>query len=136
MPNKSSSLSYRWMEEVWDNGREDAIDEMMDANAIVHGIEGINAPGPEGFKMFFKSFKQQFPEISIDVEDVISEADFETARCNVSAVDANGKKVNFTGMTFIQIRNGKIVEAWNNFDFLSMYQQLGFNITAPQETPV
>jgi len=133
MPNKTSSLSYRWMKEVWDNGREDAIDEMMDANAIVHGIDGVNAPGPEGFKVFFKSFKQQFPDISIDVEDVISEADFETARCNVNAVDANGKKVNFSGITWLQVRNGKIVEAWNSFDFLSMYQQLGFKITAPEE---
>jgi predicted ester cyclase len=28
-------------------------------------------------------------------------------------------------MTITRIANGKIVEAWNNFDFMKMYRQLG-----------
>ena len=58
MPNKNLSLTYRWMEQVWNRGSEDAIDEMLDANAIVHGIEGIDEPGPSGFKIFHRSFKE------------------------------------------------------------------------------
>jgi predicted ester cyclase len=38
---------------------------------------------------------------------------------------ATGKRVDFYGMTMVRVRNGKIVEAWNNFDFLSFYQQIG-----------
>lgn len=52
MPNKNSSLTCRWMQEVWNEGREDAIDEMLDENAVVHGIEGITEAGPNGFKIF------------------------------------------------------------------------------------
>jgi hypothetical protein len=36
MPNKNSTLTWRWMKEVWNEGRETAIDEMLDANAILH----------------------------------------------------------------------------------------------------
>jgi predicted ester cyclase len=39
---------------------------------------------------------------------------------------ASGQTVNFTGQTTIKVNDGKITEAWNNFDFLSMHQQLGF----------
>jgi predicted ester cyclase len=28
-------------------------------------------------------------------------------------------------MTIVRIANGKIVEAWNNFDFMTMYKQCG-----------
>jgi predicted ester cyclase len=30
-----------------------------------------------------------------------------------------------TGMTIVRVRDGKIIEAWNNFDFMSMFKQLG-----------
>jgi predicted ester cyclase len=31
----------------------------------------------------------------------------------------------FTGIAILRIRDGKIVEAWNNFDFQTMTAQLG-----------
>jgi predicted ester cyclase len=33
--------------------------------------------------------------------------------------------VEFTGISILRVENGKIVEAWNNFDFMKMHQQLG-----------
>jgi predicted ester cyclase len=33
--------------------------------------------------------------------------------------------VEFTGMVIVRIKDGKFVEAWNNFDFLTMNQQIG-----------
>lgn len=133
MPNKNSTLTLRWMEQVWNQGRESAIDEMMDATAVVHGIEGIDTPGPEGFKTFYRSFREQFPKIHIEVEDVVSQDNYESARCTVRATNTSGQEVQFSGMTYVQLQNGKIVEAWNSFDFMSMYQQLGFKMTAAEE---
>ena len=133
MPNRNSTLTYRWFQEVWNNGRKEAIDELLDVNGVIHGIEGINVPGPEGFKVFYDSFRQQFPKIHVEVEDAVSEDGYETSRCTVTATNANNQTVNFSGMTFIRVKNNKIVEAWNNFDFLSMYQQLGFKLAAPDE---
>jgi len=132
MPNKNLTLTYRWFNEVWNNGRKTAIDELMDANTVVHGIEGITAPGPEGFKVFYDSFKQQFPQVHVEVEDTVSEEGFEPSRCTVRATTANNQTVTFSGMTFLQVRDNKIVEAWNNFDFLSMYHQLGFKMASPE----
>ncbi len=136
MPNKNSTLTYRWMQEVWSQGREDAIDEMMDANAVVHGIEEIKEPGTQGFKQFFRNFRTQFPQLHVEVEDVVVQDNCETSRCIVDATTANGQKVHFTGMTFVRIQDGKIAEGWNNFDFMTMYRQLGFKMAPAEELTV
>jgi len=133
MPNKHQTLTYRWMHEVWNEGSEAAIDSMLDEKAVIHGIEGITEPGPKGFKIFHQNFKQQFPTLHVEVNDVFSEGGYETSRCTVDGTTVNGQKVHFTGMTCVKIENNKIVEGWNNFDFLSMYQQLGFKMTLAEE---
>lgn len=135
MPIKNSTLTYRWMQEVWNEGREEAIDEMMDENVVVHTTDEIKGKGTAAFKQFFQDFRSKFSEVHVEVQEVIAEADFETSRCMVEVTTADGQKVNFSGMTIVRIVNGKIVEAWNNFDFLSMYQQLGFKMVAPDAKP-
>jgi predicted ester cyclase len=35
-----------------------------------------------------------------------------------------GKAVRFGGMCIVHVKDGKVEESWNNFDFLSMYEQL------------
>ena len=132
MPNRDSTLTYRWMQEVWNNGREDAIDEMLDAEAVIHGLDEVKEPGPESFKQFYRSFRNQFPQVNVEVEDVVVQDGNETSRCIVNATTASGQQVQFTGMTFIILKDGKIGEAWNNFDFMSMYQQLGFRMAAAE----
>ena len=133
MTNKDSSLIKRWMDEVWNQGREDAIDQILDADAVVHGIEGIDKPGPAGFKIFHRSFKEQFPTINITVDHVVSEDEYETGRCTVNGTNAAGQSVRFTGMTQVRIANGKIIEAWNYFDFKNMYEQLGYKMMLADE---
>jgi predicted ester cyclase len=39
------------------------------------------------------------------------------------------KAANITGICIARIEDGKIAEGWNNFDFLSMYQQLGMTLS-------
>jgi predicted ester cyclase len=38
------------------------------------------------------------------------------------------KPINITGTCIARIENGRIVEGWNHFDFLSLYQQLGMQL--------
>ena len=56
----------------------------------------------------------------------------EPARCLVTGTHtgeslgrpSTGKPVIFHGMTMVRLKDGKIVESWNNFDFMTMYKQL------------
>ncbi|HEX8291715.1 MAG TPA: ester cyclase [Pyrinomonadaceae bacterium] len=130
------ALIRRWFEEVWNKGRAEAIEEMFDEEGVAHGLaDETGAPlrGPANFREFHGRFRGAFPGVEVLVDDAISEGDRVAARCTVRArhegdtlgFAATSRPVEFTGMTFARVRGGKIVEAWNNFDFMSMFRQLG-----------
>ena len=131
MRNAQSTLIHKWFDEVWNKGNEDAIGQLMTKDTRAHGIVAPDQPGgAEGFKLFYNDFKNQFHDIKVDVEDVVSQDDVESARTTVHARHtASNKPVTFTGMCMARIEGGQIAEAWNNYDFLGMYQQLGHKIT-------
>jgi steroid delta-isomerase-like uncharacterized protein len=131
------ALVRRWFEEVWNKGREDAIDEMFAEDGIAHGLadEAGAEPlrGAAGFKPFYRNFRSAFPDIEVVVEDTIAEGDRVAARCTVRATHAGDtlgfaatqRPVEIGGITIARISDGKIVEAWNHFDFMKLFQQIG-----------
>jgi steroid delta-isomerase-like uncharacterized protein len=133
---ENKALVRRWFEEVWNKGRADAIGEMLAEDAVVNGLsEDAANPlrGPAGFVPFHAQFREAFPGIEVVVEDTIAEGDLVAVRCSVKGKhvgDSLGFKATqataeFDGIAIVRVRDGKIVEAWNNFDFMKMYRQLG-----------
>lgn len=134
---QNKALVQRWFDEVWNKGRADAIDEMMAADAVVHGLSDDDMSptliGPVGFKPFHATFRGAFSNIQVIVEDLIAEGDKVAIRCSVRGkhtgdhlgVAASQAPVEFTGIGIARVKEGKIVEAWNNFDFLKMNRQIG-----------
>ena len=127
---------HRWFEEVWNNKREDAIDEMFAEDGIANGLtdpDGNAIRGPEGFKKLHRAFVSAYPDMKITVEDTVVEGDKIAARCRVTGshdghgigVTPTNRPVEFTGMTIIRVKDGKIAEAWNEFNFMEMYKQVG-----------
>ena len=132
----NEALIRRWFEEVWNSGRSDAIDEMFAEEGIAHGLSGVDGEplhGPAAFKVFHENFRNAFPDIVVTVEQTVSEGDLLAARCTARGKHtgdglgfaATHAQMEITGMAMVRIKGGKIVEAWNNFDFMAMHQQLG-----------
>lgn len=135
------TLLHRWFEEVWNEGREEAIDEMLAENGVVNGLtdeNGNTIVGPAMFKPFFHRFRAAFPDIHVTIERTVCEGNMITGFCRVMGTHAGegigvkptNQPIEFTGIAIIKVEDGKIVEAWNQFDFMSMYGQLGvLNLT-------
>jgi predicted ester cyclase len=76
------------------------------------------------------------------IEDTVAEGDKIAVRCSVRGThrgaginfSATNMPVEFTGICITRIKDGKIVEAWNNFDFMTMFQQVGA-IQPPSSVP-
>jgi steroid delta-isomerase-like uncharacterized protein len=133
---ENKALTERWFEEVWNKGRADAIREMVTEDLVIHGLsdaKGEAVKGVQAFDEFHTQFRNAFPNIQITIEDLIAEGDKVAARCSVRAKHTGDSlglapthaEVDFSGIAIVRISNGKIVEAWNNFDFLKMNRQLG-----------
>ena len=132
----NKALMRRWFEEVWNNGRADAVTEMMSEDCVNHGLSGdADNPlrGATGFLPFHTQLREAFPHIEVVVEDVIAEGDKVAARCSVRGKhegDGLGFKatkaiVDFDGIVIGRVESGMFVETWNSFDFATMYKQLG-----------
>jgi predicted ester cyclase len=133
MPN--DTFIRRWFEEVWNQGNEDTIDEMLAHDIVVHGIgdsPGADLIGPEAFKAHFRRFRGAFPQIHVAVEDTVTEEGKIVARFSVSArhegegfgILPTNKLVAFAGVVIAHLRDHRIVEAWNFIDFAAMHQQI------------
>jgi predicted ester cyclase len=131
------SLVRAWFHEVWDEGLEEAIDRLMAHDAIVHGLGGGSIRGPKEFKPFFHSMRNALGDLEVKVERTIVQGDTVVAHCHVVARHVGetlggpggpetGKTVDFYGITIARVVGGKLVEGWNVFDFLRMYQQMGW----------
>jgi steroid delta-isomerase-like uncharacterized protein len=135
------ALVRQWFREVWDEGREETIDRLLSPDAVVHGLSGTGGPdmiGPEQFKPVFHTFREALGDLTIDVEQTIVQGDRCAAVCRVRGRHVGralggqptNRAVDFRGVTIVRVRDGKLVEGWNFFDFLGMYQQIGW-VTTP-----
>ena len=122
------ALVRRWFDEVWNKKRADAIDEMMAPDCRAHGLQGEDGQTVVGvgpFKEFHRSFLTRFPNARVEVADALGDEDRTAARCVVTGNEAGtGKPIKFSGMVISRWKDGKIVEAWNIFDFHVIEQQL------------
>jgi steroid delta-isomerase-like uncharacterized protein len=130
------SVVRTWFDEVWNQGKETSIDRLFAADCVAHGLsnpDGSPVRGPAAFKSFFRQFRDAFPDMHIEVERTVTEGDVTAAYCHVTGAHsgkdfirpATGKRIDFWGVAIGRVRDGQIVEAWNTFDFLTLYQQLG-----------
>ena len=125
---------HRWFEEVWNNGNLDAVDELMTPDAAMHGLgDGAGVSGSEAFKAFATRLRSAFPDMRVTVVDTVEEGDLIASRWTVTmthtgdqlGIAPTGKRVGVTGMSMARLRDGKMVEGWNNWDTMALMEQIG-----------
>jgi steroid delta-isomerase-like uncharacterized protein len=125
----------QWFEDVWNKRNAAAIDEFWVPEKVVNGLNrhnGEKVATKDEFKAFRKSLLEAFPDMHIAVEDTFSAGDKVVARLLVTGrhtglglhLPPTGKPVRYTGIAIVRVKDGKVVESWNNFDFMTMYHQL------------
>ena len=99
---------------------------------VWHG-PGPEVHGPEGWKQVAGMYKSAFPDAICTIDDQIAEGDKVatrftargTHRGELSGVEPSGRTVAVVCMVIDRVVNGKIVEEFEVFDQLGMFQAIG-----------
>ncbi|RYF89568.1 MAG: hypothetical protein EOO00_09845, partial [Chitinophagaceae bacterium] len=129
--NENKAIIQRWFEEIWNQGSEEAIDELLAPEAILHGLEhpdSVGKTGPESFKPFFRAFRGAFPDMVISLNEIVAEDDrvmvhftaTGSYKGNELGLVASEKPIHVNGMCFARIQNGQLVEGHNTIELLNM----------------
>ena len=134
MLEQNVALARRWFEEVWNQKNPDTIRELIAPDCIAHGTSetGADLRGPEGFLGLQARLVEAFPDLHIEVQDVLAVDDKIVVRWtgtmhhlgNGLGIEATGAEIKVTGIGLARIANGKLVEVWDSWDKLAMFQQI------------
>src|SRR4028119_13343 len=142
MSEGNKDLARRFMEEVYNKGNADFIDEVVASDYVAHdptSPEGTGG-GADGATRFVEMYRSAFPDLQMTVEDSIAEGDKVVTRWTargthqgeLMGIPPSGNRVEVTGISVDRIEGGKFVEGWANYDALGMMQQIGAVPTAEQ----
>jgi len=131
MTESERDLGRLWFELVWNQGKREAIGEMLPADALIHDGDA-DTRGPDGFYVFFDRMSAAFSDVHVTIEDNIAEADRFCVRWLFTAkhtgaglgIEPTGKSVRVTGITIMRVANGKLVDGWQNWDMLGLLGQI------------
>jgi predicted ester cyclase len=131
MTESERELGTCWFEQVWNQGRREAIAEMMAHDAIVHDGESTTV-GRDAFYSLFDRMTATFSETHISVEDTIAEGDKICVRWRCACrhtggglgITPTGETVHFTGISIMRIADSVFVEAWQNWDMPGVIEQI------------
>lgn len=128
---ENKAIVRQYLEEAWNKKNLAVVDQVIAPNLIQH-VRNV-APGREGIKAFFGLNYGSFPDAHLTIEDMVGEGDKVAWRFSVRATHSGpfrglpptGKPFTLTGMAITRMREGQMVENWNETDDLGMLQQLG-----------
>jgi steroid delta-isomerase-like uncharacterized protein len=130
--NKATVL--RWFNEVCNGRKPEVAAEIFAANHQYHDPGAAATPaGPEGMKQLSATYYTGFADARWTVHETFAVDDVVVVRWTaggthtapLNGLAPTGRRVSVTGIWMSRLRDGKMVETWDNWDTLGMLQQLG-----------
>jgi hypothetical protein len=109
------------------------IDELVTADATIRTPLPGDATGADKLKQVWTVLLQAFPDLQLNVEDLIGEDDKVVARIVVTGTHRGeymglaptGKRIAYDEIFIFRFADGRVVETWGVVDVLSQMKQLG-----------
>ena len=128
----NKALFHRWCEVISQN-RLDRVEEIIAPDEVDHALPPGVPGGLEGVKQLFRLLHTAFPDLQIQIDDLIAEGDQVVGRVTARGthqgefmgIAPTGQPVSFNAIDVVRIAGGKIVEHWIQLDLLGVLQQLG-----------
>ena len=130
---ENRQLIRRFYDEGWTKNNLDVYDELVVDDFTDHQAMPGLPPGREGFKALNVMFRSAFPDLRVDVDNVVAEDDKVGCRWRSTGthegelfgIPPTGNKVEVTATVFYRVENGRLAEGWIARDDVGLMRQLG-----------
>ena len=141
-PATNESIYRRIIEEGFNQGRFEAVDELIAPGATEHQRGG--AGGPDGLKRTIKILRSAFPDFTITITELVAVGDKVWAMqkgggTNLGSFAGHpptGRQAFIDVIDVCRFENGKMVEHWGVPDQLGMMMALGHIAPPSRPAPV
>ena len=125
----------RIVDDAWNKGNLDALDELHTADYIEHHPPFPDVEGLAAFKQMVAGTRKTYPDFHLTIHELILEGDKLAVRWSWTgthlgqtqqlAIPPTGKQLTVTGSHILHIEEGKLIEGWQFADALGLLRQLG-----------
>jgi predicted ester cyclase len=131
---RNAEIVRRYFEEVWNQGRLDVLDELLDPAYVNHTPSTPNPPpGPAGLKPIVAAIRLGFPDLHFRIEDVVATPTHAVARTlmtgthrgDLLGLKPTGRQIAVNQINIERVTGGRIIEHWRVTDELTLMRQLG-----------
>lgn len=135
MSTEDNKRVVRAIEEAWDSGKLDQLNDLLAPNFMNHsGVPGM-PHDVETLKMIHGMSMGAMPDRRVEIVDMVAEGDKVVVRCHVTGTntggfpwlgaEANGAKIDFEWIGIYRVEDGKAVEHWGVNDGIALLAQTG-----------
>lgn len=130
---QNRELIRRFYDEGWTQNDLGVYDELVTEDFVDHqAVPGL-PPGREGFRALNVMFRAAFPDLRVDVDNVVAEDDKVGCRWRSTGthhgelfgIPPTGNKVDVTATVFYRVEDGRLAEGWISRDDVGLMRQLG-----------
>ena len=125
----------RWYQEIWNQAHGERMEEYLTKDCRIYSVDeaGNDCIGPAEFQPFYEKIRTAFPDIRFTLHAVIGDDNVATAYFTAELTHngeflgrkPSGNRGKVDGIALIRVENGKIVEAWNEWDRTAMMRVAG-----------
>src|SRR6476646_5336147 len=127
------ALIRRWVDEIWNEGRYDRLNDFHPAVFDNHG----RPSNPAEARQWHVQMRATFPDLHYMIDDLFASGDQVALRWTASGtqrgdlwdmIPATNRRVHWSGMHMLHISSGRIDAVWAVSDSVWMLRQLGVSL--------
>jgi steroid delta-isomerase-like uncharacterized protein len=125
-------LIRRFHEELLAARDPAVVDSFFGEGFVSHNMPPGFPQGREGVKRFFAMFRDAFPDVTVEIDDLVADGDRVAAATTFNGTHTGelmgmpptGRRVAVTGIDIVRVEDGRIVEHRGLTDIAGLMRQL------------
>src|SRR3954471_18167468 len=132
LPPMSADLVRRFHSELLAARDPAVVDSFFGDGFVSHNMPPGLPPGRDGVKRFFSMFRDAFPDVTVEIDELVSDGDrvavattfTGTHTGSIMGMEPTGRRVSVTGIDIVRVVDGRIVEHRGLTDIVGLMRQL------------